>query len=88
MEEVFTRLVLLVLRGVIEEITKKRLKSALKFFQRTGVRLVYAQISPPWVQDIGRWVCNKLPPDVSVVLINRHSFGKLPTVEWGRTTST
>jgi len=71
----------------IEEITKKRLKSALKFCHRTGVRLVYAQISPPWVQDIVRWVCNNLPPDVSVILANRHDFGKLPTVEWMKITT-
>lgn len=70
----------------IEEITKKRLKSALKFCYRTGVRLVYAQISPPWVQDIVRWTCNKLPPNVSVILANRHDFGKLPTVESGKLT--
>jgi hypothetical protein len=34
----------------IAEITKIRLASALEFCQRTGVRLVYAQISPKWVQ--------------------------------------
>lgn len=71
----------------IEEITKKRLKSALKFCQRTGVRLAYTQISPSWVQDTVRWVCNKLPPEAAVVMGNGRMFGKLPILEWGKTTA-
>ena len=73
-------------RDEIVQITKKRLKSALKFCQRTGVRLVYAQISPAWVQDTVGWVCNKIPPDVAVVMGQPKKFGKLPTVEWGKYT--
>lgn len=68
----------------IEKITKKRLKSAWKFCQRTGVRLVYAQISPPWVQDTVRRVCNKLPPEVAVVIGNPRRIGELPVVEWNK----
>ena len=70
----------------IQRITRIRLASALIFCQETGVRLVYAQISPPWVQDAVRWVCDQLPPEVAVVMGNPKKFGKLPTVEWGKFT--
>ena len=71
----------------IEKITRTRLVSALKFCQETGVRLVYAQLSPPWVQDTVRWACNQLPPEVAVVMGNLKREGDLPPVEWGKITS-
>jgi hypothetical protein len=73
-------------RNEIEEITKRRLKSAWKFCQRTGVRLVYAQLSVNWVQDAARWAFGTLPPQAAVVTGNRRMFGELPTVEWGKKT--
>jgi hypothetical protein len=73
-------------RDKIEEITKKRLCDAWEFCQRTGVRLVYAQLSVNWVQETARWAFEKLHPEVAVVMENPKRFGELPTVEWGRAT--
>jgi hypothetical protein len=74
-------------RNVIEKITKQRLKSALKFCKRTGARLVYAQVSTKWVIEAVGWSIKNLPPEVAVLTMNKHKFGKLPTVEWGRINS-
>jgi len=73
-------------RDEIEEITNKRLKSAWEFCQKTGVRLVYVQLSVDWVQDAARWAFGKLPPQAAVVTGNWRMFGELPTVEWGKKT--
>jgi hypothetical protein len=70
----------------IVEITKIRLASALKFCQRTGVRLVYAQISPKWVQGLVGMALGPLPSEVAVVMTSSRRFGKLPNVEWGQIT--
>lgn len=70
-------------RKDIERITKIRLASALKFSQATGVRLVYAQISPKWVQKA---VCIALGPltwDMAALMASTRRLGNLPTVEWG-----
>ncbi len=66
----------------IEKITKIRLKSALKFCRETGVRLVYAQISPKWVQEVVGIALGQMPPDMAAVMASIRRFGKLPTVEW------
>jgi len=71
-------------RHEIEEITKKRLNSAWKFCRRTGVRLVYTQISTKWVHETVCWSIENLPPEASVLMANRRRFGELPTVEWGK----
>jgi hypothetical protein len=71
-------------RKQIEKITRIRLASALKFCQETGARLVYTQISPPWVQDTVRWACNQLAQDTAVIIGNVRKFGKLPVIEWGK----
>ena len=71
-------------RKQIEKITRIRLASALKFCQETGARLVYTQISPPWVQDSVRWACNQLAQDTAVIIGNVRKFGKLPVIEWGK----
>jgi hypothetical protein len=70
----------------IVEITRIRLASALKFCRETGVRLVYAQISPKWVQKLVCITLGPLSPEVAVVMASKRRFGKLPTVEWGITT--
>jgi hypothetical protein len=71
----------------IQEITKIRLASALKFCRETGVRLVYAQISQNWVQKAAGWALSPLPEDAAVVMEDWRRFGKLPTVEWGKITN-
>ena len=74
-------------RKRIVKITKRRLVEAWGFCQKTGVRLVYAQLSVDWVLEAARWAFEHLPPEVAVVMNHRRRFGKLPTVEWGRVTA-
>ncbi len=74
-------------RKDIERITRIRLASALEFCQQTGVRLVYAQVSPKWVQKAAGMALGPLPPDMAAVMANTRRFGKLPTIEWGIVTS-
>ena len=71
-------------RKEITEITIKRLGEAQKFCKETGVRLIYIQLSVNWVHETVLWAIRAIPPDVSVLLANRHRFGELPTVEWGK----
>ena len=70
-------------KEVIKRITRIRLASALQFCQQTGVRLVYAQISPKWVQKAVGMALGPLPPDMAAVMASTRRLGKLPTVEWG-----
>jgi hypothetical protein len=70
----------------IRKTTRIRLVSALEFCQATGVRLVYAQISPKWVQELVGMALGPLPPEVAAVMASKRRFGKLPNVEWGITT--
>lgn len=70
-------------REEIEKITKKRLKSAWKFCQVTGVRLVYIQLSTKWVHEAACWAFETLPIQAAVVMGNRLRFGELPVLEWG-----
>ena len=67
----------------IVDITRIRLEQALVFCRRTGIRLVYAQLSPNWVKKIACWAFENLPIDVAVVIGDKNKFGELPTVEWG-----
>jgi hypothetical protein len=68
------------------EITKIRLASALKFCRETGVRLVYAQISPKWLQELVGMALGPLPPQVTVVTTSSRRFGKMTVLEWGSVT--
>ena len=65
-------------RDKITDITTKRLDQAWKLCKRTGVRLVYAQLSPNWVHEAARWACVDLPEEVAVVMGNIRKFGELP----------
>jgi len=71
----------------IEKDTRTRLVQALVFCRRTGARLVYAQLSPSWVQKAALWGMTNLPDDAAVIMGNGKNFGKLPMVEWGKVTS-
>jgi hypothetical protein len=73
-------------RNDIKKITRIRLASALEFCQQTGIRLVYAQISPKWVQKAVGMALGPLPPDMAAVMTSTRRFGKLSTVEWGQRT--
>lgn len=67
----------------IKEITRKRWMDALTFCRETGVRLVYAQLSPDWVKEAASWGIEHLPPDAAVIMSNRDGYEGLPAVEWG-----
>ena len=69
----------------IEKITRTRLHEAVRFCQKTGVRLVYAQLSMGWVGRAALWGTANLPMNTAVVMGNMHRFGELPVVEWGAT---
>lgn len=71
-------------REKIAEVTKKRLDQARRLCDRSGVRLVYVQLSKNWVHESARWACVDLPKDVAVVMGNMKRFGELPVIEWGR----
>ena len=58
-------------RDKITNITTKRLDQAWELCERTGVRLVYAQLSTNWVHEVARWACVELPNEVAVVMGNQ-----------------
>jgi len=69
-------------RTFIEAITRRRLKASIKFSRKTGVRLVYAQLSPDWVQDAASWSFTNLPAGTAIVKGNSKTFGNLSLAEW------
>jgi len=71
----------------ILDITLTRWTEALTICRETGVRLVYAQVSPNWVKKAALWAFKNLPSDIAVVMGNRRKYGKLPNVEWGKVTN-
>ena len=68
----------------IMEITRKRFLHARRLCQRTGVRLVYTQLSTDWVHDAARWACVDLTDEEAVVMGQLRRFGELPMLEWGK----
>ncbi|MBI5964101.1 MAG: MarR family transcriptional regulator [Chloroflexi bacterium] len=74
-------------KDTISDITTKRLNQARKLCERTGARLVYAQLSTNWVHEAAGCTCAGLPNDVAVILGNWKKFGKSPIVEWGKVTT-
>lgn len=73
-------------RAKIQEITANRLCEAKKFCDRTGVRLVYTQLSMSWVCEAARWAFVNMPQEIAVVMRNPKHHGTLPTLEWGKVT--
>lgn len=71
----------------IETTTVTRLQDALKLSRRTGMRLLYTQLSTNWVHEAARWACVNLDADVAVVMGDQRKEGNLPLVEWGKITS-
>jgi hypothetical protein len=71
-------------RKKINQITTNRLEKAMTLCKRTGMRLVYTQLSTKWVQEVVARACVVLSPEVAVVMGNRGMFGELPPVEWGK----
>jgi len=57
---------------------------AWDFCQKSGVRLVYAQLSVDWVHDAARWAFVNLPEETAVVMGNKRRFGTLSVMEWGK----
>ena len=74
-------------RQEIEKITRKRIMEAIKICRETGVRLIYAQVSPDWVKKAVCWGIEKLPSDTAVIMSGWNKFGTLPIVEWGKITA-
>jgi hypothetical protein len=70
----------------IQANTDKRLEKAMELCKRSGMRLVFTQLSIPWVHEAARWGCAGLPEDVAVVMGKRRRFGELDTLEWGKLT--
>jgi len=68
----------------IEVDTRTRLEQALLFCHRTGARLIFAQLSPNWVQRYSLWGMKNLPADAAVIMGHERHFGKLPIIEWGK----
>jgi hypothetical protein len=73
-------------RKKIINTTRTRLAAALKYCKGTGMWLVYAQLSTPWVHDAVLKACDGLPEWAAVVLGNHRQLGELPQVEWGKVT--
>jgi hypothetical protein len=71
-------------RKKIMNSTRARLATALKYCKGTGIWLVYAQLSTPWVNDAVAEACVGLPEWAAVVLGNYRQFGELPVAELGR----
>ena len=70
----------------ILEVTSTRLRQAIELSKRTGVRLVFALLSVPWVHEAARWACVNLSENVAVVMGERRWFGELPVMEWRKVT--
>jgi hypothetical protein len=75
-------------RKKIINTTRTRLTAALKYCKGTGMRLVYAQLSTPWVHDAVADACDGLPDWTALVLGNHRQLGELPQVEWGKVAKT
>lgn len=58
-------------RDEFTEITTKRLEQARRLCDRSGVRLVYVQLSKKWVHEAARWACVDLPEEAAVVMGNK-----------------
>jgi hypothetical protein len=71
----------------IEVDTRTRLEQALVFCRRTGVHLVYAQVSPNWVKNAATWGLSYIPNNAAVVMGRWEKRGGLPIIEWGRITT-
>lgn len=69
-------------RDKILKITRKRLVQARKLCERTGVRLVYIQLSTKWVHEVAQWAFVDLTSEEAVVMGNQRKFGELPMLEW------
>jgi hypothetical protein len=70
-------------RKEITKTTRIRLNAALKYCKGTGMRLVYTQLSTPWVHEAVAEACGGLPGWTAVILGNHRRFGELPTIGWG-----
>jgi hypothetical protein len=74
-------------RKDIKATTRKRLKAALRYCERTGMWLVYVQLSPPWVHQAMAIAHVNLPAWATVIHGKPAQFGNLPTIEWGKVNS-
>jgi hypothetical protein len=70
-------------RNKISEITATRIDQARELCKRSGVRLVYVQLSTAWVHEAARWASVTSSREVAVVLGDIRKFGELPMLEWG-----
>lgn len=73
-------------RKKIVRVTSRRLEQARNFCDKTGVYLVYVQLSTRWVHECAAQACTDLANNVAVVMGNIREFGALPVVEWSKVT--
>jgi len=69
---------------ILREKTLRRINQALIYARRFSMKLVFAFLGPPWVQDAGIKVFQDLPEDVAVVVEDWKALGELPVPQWGR----
>lgn len=63
---------------------RRRFRAATDYVVRRQMRLVFALLAMPWVQNAIRPAFEYLHPDVAVVIGDWKSFGQLPVIQWGR----
>ncbi len=68
------------------EKTYKRLQAASKYAYEREIRLVFALLTRPWLQNAitGSVISMGLPRHVAMIIGDWTAFGKLPDIEWGR----
>jgi hypothetical protein len=63
---------------------RRRFRAATDYVVRRKMRLVFALLAMPWVQNATRLAFEDMHPDVAVVIADWKSFGHLPVIDWGR----
>jgi hypothetical protein len=63
---------------------RARFWAATNYIKRRQMRLVFALLGMPWVQEVSRLAFEDLHPDVAVVIGDWKDFGRLPISQWGR----
>jgi hypothetical protein len=68
---------------IVEKISK-RFQIALRYVARRRMRLIFAVLGMPWVQNAAKLAFMDLNPEVAVLVGDWKEFGALPPIQWGR----
>lgn len=68
----------------LRRVIGKRYWAATNYCVRRHMRLVFALLAMPWVQEVCRLAFFDMHPDVAVVIGDWKDFGHLPVIHWGR----